>query len=437
MRLDIVRKVRIGACGVLLSACLCQTGWTAASGYWLRLDDLRMPRPKSEEAPPVVKPKPAIDVEPVPGVVPESAPQLAAPEESRLRISGSYKALAISSRTPDQASESYAQLIGRLRLKLSYRVSSALEAKIEHDTDLTTGNYLHTGYFQAQKNMPPPQYLSGGSSWLDRRDLYGAQKFFRAYVKLSSDVVDATLGRQRVALGTGRFWSTLDMLNPINPLQAERDEFIGVDALLAERSIGPLSKASMVYAPDPARRNDRWVAQYRTHLNESDITLTYGKYWTDHVSGIDFATQLGDVGIHGEAAYTRPQIGASYRKALLGFDYAFANSLSFSSELYYSDRSNADRIAQWTQNAQLALVQPSGGAYLGVAVGYEFTPLLKMSTYVLNNLKDNSRVLYPALTYSATDSTSLSGGAQFFSGKRDSEYGGASNLYFVRVQRFF
>jgi hypothetical protein len=417
---------------VLLPTCYCQTALAAGSGYWLRLDDLRMPRPASDERqPPKAKESPPPEGDQAP---PEPSAEMA---DSPLRLGGNYKVLAAYSHTPDSANDAYTQVVGRLRVKMNYRFSPSLEAKVEHDTELTTGSYVRTDYFQSHKNDQTPQYWSEGSAWADRRNFYGAQRFFRAYVKWASDVADATVGRQRIPLGTGRFWSTIDMLNPINPLQIERDEFTGVDAALIERGIGALSKVSVVYAPDPARVSDRWVTQYRTNVKESDLTFTYGKYWGDHVVGADFVTQVGNAGVRGEAVYTRPEIGASYSKTLLGFDYAFANTLAFSAEAYYSDRSAVDRDAQWANNPQLGLVQPLGNAYLGLAVGYEFTPLLKVSTYILNNLKDNSGVLYPSLTYSLSDNISLMGGAQFFFGDADSEYGPGSDLYFARFQQFF
>ncbi len=426
-------------CGILLGGLHCQSALAASPKYWLRLDDLRLPRPKSDAPSPVEKPRAPLATEtdrsPTPDAIPQDQPVLI--EERSLNVAGSYKALVIGSRTPDEANEAYQQAVNLLRLKLSYRMSPSINVKVEHDTDLTVGSYLQTGFFGRQKNAPAQQYLGEGSAWLDRPNVYGTQRFFRAYAKISSAVTDITVGRQRIALGTGRFWSTLDMLNPINPLQADRDEFVGVDAILVERNIGALSKFGLVYAPDPERRSDRWVAQYRTHFGETDLTFTHGKYWSDHVTGIDFATQWGDAGIHGELAHTRADVGSAYRKALLGFDYAFANTLSVSSEVYYSDRSTQDQIAQWTQNPQLALVQAPGGAYFGVAVGYELTPLLKISTYLLKNLKDSSQVLYPSITYAASNSTNFMGGAQFFSGNGNTEFGAASTMYFFRVQSFF
>ncbi len=50
-----------------------------------------------------------------------------------------------------------------------------------------------------------------------------------------------TAGRQRIGWGTARFWSPMDMFNPISPLQIESEERQGVDAALAAfRSAGGL-----------------------------------------------------------------------------------------------------------------------------------------------------------------------------------------------------
>ena len=424
--------------------------------YWLRLQDLRLPRPATDERE-VPKPKdapkdvPKDALKQSPKATPKEATKDGPPPtgaeappmppaeaaEPALKIGGDVKLLAATSRTPDAANQAYSQLLGRLRLKLSYRFGPALDARVEHDTDLTAGSYVRTGFFQAHKNERIPQRWSSGSAWADRRHVFGTQQFHRAHVKWRTGIADLAVGRQRIPLGVGRFWSTIDMLNPMNPLQIERDEFKGVDALLVERGVGALSKLSAVYAPDPARGSDRWATQFRTHVKDTDLTFTLGRYWKDRVIGADFATQGGDTGLRGELTHTKPSIGASYSKVLVGFDHGFENSLALSAELYWSDRSAADRDAQWAANPQLRFVQPYANAYAGLALGYDFTPLLKLSAYVLKDLKGNGRMVYPALTWSMTENASLMGGAQVFFGDAGTEYGRAKNLYFARFQSFF
>ncbi|SFU36625.1 hypothetical protein [Pseudoduganella namucuonensis] len=361
-----------------------------------------------------------------------------AAQEDALHLAGSYRSLALAGRASDAARQDYTRIVNRLRLKVTDRLSPQWLVQVDHDTEFTAGSYLKTGRFRAIANGSPRPYLGGASTWLNREDLRGTQHFFRAYAQYTDDATTLVLGRQRVPLGTGRFWSTLDMLNPVNPLQVERDEFVGVDAVFVERSLGALSALTAIYAPDPARQNNRWVARYRTHLDGTDLTLTYGRYWRDDVVGIDFATQYGGVAVRGEAAYTRNGgAGGNYRKLLLGADYVFPTTFSLSSELYFSGQPLAERLRQWQENPQLASAQPYGSAYLGLAAGYDFTPLLKGALYLLGNLKDGSRMLYPSLTCEVTDNSVLMGGAQLFHGKAESEYGRGGNLFFMRFQQFF
>lgn len=352
------------------------------------------------------------------------------------QFSGYNKTIAISSSSMDPDNRAYDMALNRLRLKLNYEVPH-FQAHIEEDVTVQAGSYLRTPDFQKEKNAPSRQYWKDGSVFGDTSAYFGTQRLFRAYAKFSADAADLTIGRQRIPLGTGRMWSTLDMLNPINPLQVERDEYVGVDAALLEYRIGQLSRLSLIYAPDPARVSDRWVGQYRSNLKGTDVTFTYGKYWSDHIAGVDFATQIGDAGLRGEWTYTRPQIGRSYEKMLLGFDYAFDNTLTISSELYYSNQRKEDRLTQFSQNAQLAQVQPLSNRYVGLSASYEITPLLKAGAIALFNLSDHGRFLSPTLSYSVSDNLVLSGGAQFFSGTQESDYGRGKNLRYVQVQWFF
>lgn len=428
----------LAAC--LAAACLPATAAAADGPYWLRLSDLHVPRPVERPTPPRPAAPPGA---PAPAPAPTPAPSAPAPsspaspeDDSTVELAGSYRALAIDGRTPGPDTEPYTQGAHRLRLKLGWRPAARWLLRVEHDTELTTGSYLQTRYARSPHAAPPRQVLGDGSTWLQRPRQRGRQGVFRGFVQYSGERTTVLAGRQRVPLGVGRFWSTLDMLNPINPLQVERDEFVGVDALFVEQAVGEMSRLTLTWAPDPEHRDDRWIAQARTHAVGTDVTATYGRYWRDDVLGLDLATQLGDVALRGELAVVR-HAGGQHRKLLVGADYVFPNTLSLSAELYHSTEPQAERPQRWQANPQLAQVQPLGSAYAGLSVGYDLTPLLKASTYLLSNLRDGSRLLYPTLSYAMTANSLVSGGAQRFTGKPGSEYGRGGDLWFVRFQQFF
>ena len=368
---------------------------------------------------------------------PSAAASDAVADGGALRIAGYNKTLFITTSTMDPDNQPYTQALNRLRLKLDYTKSEHFTAHVEEDVTLQAGNYLNTTAFQFEKNAPTRQYWRDGSTFGNESSYYGTQKLFRAYAKFSAGAADLTVGRQRIALGTGRMWSTLDMLNPINPLQVERDEYVGVDAALLQYRVGALSRASLIYAPDPARSSDRWVGQYRTNIKGSDLAFTYGKYWGDHFAGVDLATQIGDAGVRAEWTYTSPASGSRYQKMLLGVDYEFANTLTFSGEVYYSGQDRQERLAQFVQNPLLAQVVPFDSRYAGLSVTYEFTPLFKTANYFLYNLRDHSRFISPTLTYSPADNVLIAGGVQFFSGGEGSDFGRGKNLRYIQLQWFF
>jgi hypothetical protein len=354
-----------------------------------------------------------------------------------LRFTGYYKFLGIRSQTPDDAQDRYNLGLNRLRLKLTYSPFPWVRLHAENDTELRVGSYIDKAEFRRQETAPPVQYWKAQSNLSEGNNYYLTNNFFRGYVKFLLEGTDVTVGRQRIPLGAGRNWSTLDMLNPVNPLQVEREEYVGVDAALVEQKIGALSKLMWVYAPDPARKSSRWIVRYRANYEATDWALTYGKYWDDRIAGVDVVSQLGDAGLRGEWTYARPQVGPSYQKALLGFDYGFVNTLTLSMELYYSGQSMEERLAAFARNPQLARVESFGDRNGGLTVNYEITPLLEAVAYVLLNLKDHSRFVSPALSYSLSENLSVSGGAQFFSGNAGSEYGSGKDLYYMQLERFF
>jgi hypothetical protein len=354
-----------------------------------------------------------------------------------LEWAGYNKTLIIGSQTPAPEGDGYGLWLNRTRIKLTYDLPPLLEVHLENDTELRFGSYLKTREFKRQKQDFRRQYWDLKTVIKDENGYYITNDFFRAYVKWSQDDTDIVFGRQRIPLGTGRIWSTLDKLNPINPLQIERDEYVGVDALMVEQKLGALSKLAAIYAPDPLRQDDRFVFQYRTNWEGTDVDVILARYWTDNLVGVDFATQIGDMGFHGEAAFTDPGDGGSYGSMVLGLDYAFPNTFNISVEGYYSNQKESDRLKQFSDNPLRPQVEPFDTRYLGLNISYEFTPLVKGNIYYLNNVKDGSSFISPFFTYSVTDNLTLQVGAQLFTGSDSSDYGRFKPVYYGQVQWFF
>ncbi|HEX6298117.1 MAG TPA: hypothetical protein VFZ74_16220, partial [Burkholderiales bacterium] len=189
-----------------------------------------------------------------------------------LKLSGYYKNLLVSSETVSPAGQRYTLDLNRLRLELKGELAESIALDLQYDNEVLLGNYRRTGQFAIERDRRPDQYWDLDGNYAETGSWYGRHRLYRASVTLSSGDTDLRLGRQRIAWGTGRFWSPLDLLNPINPIALEREERLGVDAVLAEHKLGPLSRLSAVYAP-------------RHESGESSAALS----WRGNVEGIDYS----------------------------------------------------------------------------------------------------------------------------------------------------
>ncbi|ODV10049.1 MAG: hypothetical protein ABT20_09180 [Rubrivivax sp. SCN 70-15] len=340
------------------------------------------------------------------------------------------------SHTVYPAGERYTEDFNRLRLELRGRPWPGVAIEVQYDNEIVLGSYLDTQQFQVQKNLPRPTYWDAQATYADTRDLYGEHLLHRAAVTWSGDNVDVRIGRQRIAWGTGRFFSALDRLNPFSPTSLERAERPGVDALLVEFRPGALSRASAVVAPQRAAGGSTRVLRWHANAGAADYSLMAGRFRGEEVAGADLATQVGSAGLRAELAAIRTA-GRLHERALVGMDQAFAGGLTLGAEIYL-DGTGAARSSDYDFAALFAGErQTVGRRYLGAYAGYEITPLLKLNVDLIFNLRDRSRYLAPSLTWSLRPNLEAVLGTQWFAGRAGSEYGAFKDLYFVQLQWYF
>lgn len=361
----------------------------------------------------------------------------AAQQTPALSLSGYYKNLLIGSETVFPAGQSYVLDLNRLRLEVKGKLSEAVALDLQYDNEVLLGSYLRTEQFRLQKDQPAPQYWDAESNYAESRSYYGRHRLYRGAVTFSSGNADLRIGRQRIAWGTGRFFSPLDILNPFSPIALERQERIGVDAALAEYKLGALARFSAVYAPQHERRDASAALRWQANTAGIDHALVAGRFARDRVIGADVATQIGDAGLRAEFTRTRRAAGARHSRALLGADYAFANTLTLSAELYYDGAGASDRQHYDFASLFAGRIQNVGRRYVGAYAGYEITPLLKWNNYFVANLDDRSSYFAPSLVYSLRTNLDLTLGAQRFRGGEGSEFARLADAWYAQLQWFF
>ena len=354
--------------------------------------------------------------------------------ETSWSLDGYYKNLLIRTETFIGPEEVVTLDMNRLRLDLSLKFSDQLSANIQYDNELLLGNYLDTQQYEATNTVP--RFAVDLDHVYARDDeLLARHSLYRATLEWKAGRADIKLGRQRIAWGTGRFWSPLDVLNPFSPIRIEREERTGVDAALVQISHGALGRIDLVYAPTTDGESAAAAGYFHSHAGAMDYSFMAGDIRGDRVAGADFAGRLGEQGVRGELSYTNPLDGHSYSRALVAFDYSAQSTLNCTLELYFNGAGESDpsRYADETALRGSNLARK----YAGFWASYELTPLLSASGFVVANLDDRSKVLSPQLSWSIVEDVDLDFGAQFFLGSAASEYGRVSNLIYVQFQVFF
>jgi hypothetical protein len=349
-------------------------------------------------------------------------------------LSGNAKSVLLGSRTPQRGP--YWLSLNRLRLELKGRPAKGVSIDLQVDQLVLIGSYLGTAAFRAAKDAAPAQYWRADAKLLDRGDIHAQAGLYRAWLTWSRDALDVKLGRQRIAWGTGRFWSPLDVLNPVNPLALEREERLGVDAPLVELKTGPLSRVSAVVAPAPDHGSTSRALLWHGNRGGLDLSLVGGRLLGADIVGGDVAGQLGAAGVRAEVARLRPIGTTGFVRATLGVDYAFDTGLTLSAELHYNGGGSRDPARYAPRTGPLPQASPAT-RYAGLFASWELTPLLKWNSWIVANLDDRSRGLDSRLVWSARKDVDLTVGFQQFGGRPSTEFGGMPWAVFAQTQWYF
>ena len=355
-----------------------------------------------------------------------------------IALGGYYKNLLISSRTMFlfPPAESYFLDINRLRVELKGKLNNRVAINLQYDNEILLGDYLETKEFSSVlKNREPDTYFNLDRTYVDKNNLYGSHRLYRAYADLTFSDVDLRIGRQRIAWGTAMLWNPMDILNPFNPLQLERQERQGIDAVLLDWNYSPLSRVSLVYAQQRSETNT--AARWRSNQKRFDLSFMAGRFRGDTVAGFDFAGQISEIGVRGEITQTDSAGEGNFTRTVVGADYTFTNTLTLNVEMYFNGQGAAAATDYDFKNLLLGNAQSLARHYLGVYLSYDITPLLRWDNILIINLDDDSTFIAPNLVFSLMDNLEWSAGMQVFNGSKGTEYDALENLYFVQLQWFF
>lgn len=356
------------------------------------------------------------------------------------RLDGYIKDLAITSRSVID-DERYLLNLGRFRLQGSAS-RGPVHAEAWLDTEWLAGSWFSTpeavfGATMASRGLTEKPFAD-----LDWRITDGPrhtldQRLFRATVAWDTPRATVTIGRQRVAWGTGFVWTPTDVLHPLEPAAIERDEKRGVDAIQVVLPDGSFGAAELVFAPGGRERDHRFAARVRGHVGEYDVTAMGGRFGRAWVVGGDFAGYIANAGFRGEAAVTRTGSGRWTLRATTNVDYTLSESTYGFVELHFNGPGEQDVAQyQWGTMAQGDLVN-LGRWYAASALAWTVNPLTTFSGYLVHNLGDGSSLVGPVVTRSLAENLDAGVGYYLFRGRTLSEYGALHDAAFLTLQLYF
>lgn len=260
----------------------------------------------------------------------------------------------------------------------------------------------------------------------------------RLFIRSTTGPMEWTVGRQRIAWGSGRVWNPTDLFNPLNPAVVFKTEKDGVDAVVAKAVLGNFSDATVVWNP----RKDlpsNFGMRMRTNVAGCDLAAVGGRFRERWAIGGDMAGSLLDAGVRAEALWSGIDLPASGRtlRATVGIDNQFTEKWYAMMEYHLNGAGTRDRLQYDLVSLVRGEIQNVGRAFVTVHSSYLLHPLLSVTGMVLESLTDHSGYGGCTLSYSASDESSIALGCQYFFGDPLTEFRYYPRMLYLRFDTFF
>jgi hypothetical protein len=270
----------------------------------------------------------------------------------------------------------------------------------------------------------------------------------RVWLDLESGPVQVSLGRQRVAWGTGLVWNPIDILNPSSPLDFDNQEKPGTDAGRMQVYLGPSSKVDVAVAP--ARRADDAVALAQVVANRAgyDWIAIAGRRGPYAVLGAAWSGSMGGGGFRGEALGSIPRRGLRLEGsadeernnlvASVDGDYTFPSSLylhgaALFNRLGATGEAGGARLLDAYRRGWLTPARAS----LFAEAARDLGPLVRADITGILDPGDRSWYAGPTLTWSVVANLDLSASGLVFGGASGTEFGDDGEILMARFQWSF
>ncbi len=281
------------------------------------------------------------------------------------------------------------------------------------------------------------RYHPWAGDWVDKTGTDSSTRIGheldRAVYKRRFSQVAASLGRQPIDWGSGRFWQPMNVFGAFAPTDLDTDFKAGIDAAVVDWFPSAFSSLTAVYALSP--RNDKAIddsaaVRYRRQVGErSEMALLAGRVIGNDVVGASFESDWAGLGWRIEGVRYRLEQPREHSLFwIAGVDYQFNDGTLVSAEWHDNSRSATRETALiGTQTDPLVAsgLQPQlSRRVLGLSAEKDITPLVHGSYKLfLSPLEDadgrtHTSLLHQlSLVYSVSNESDLLLSLLYASGK--------------------
>ncbi|MFH1542084.1 MAG: hypothetical protein ABIE84_03220 [bacterium] len=287
--------------------------------------------------------------------------------------------------------------LNKLRLKYDYNFNK----------DLTI--HLEPRYYT---------FLSPTSLSLPGADQLNRLVWDQVYIKAYSKTGNITIGKQRIAWGTGYIWNPTDVANPQTLSFAVREEDeTNVQALRAELPLDELSGIDAFVLTDSDWRSARKGVRLKTNVNSFDFSVSHVDFGDGGFQlGCDSAGELFGFGVRHELAMISEVRTNVYIRSVWGVDNTLPDGFYVNAEYYFNGQGGKKKEDyDWATSIR-------GMDYLYLGVRKLFDEIRSVSYSAIINLDDLSYIFYPSYSQSLSDNLDLNLEAMILGGDNGSEY---------------
>jgi len=336
-------------------------------------------------------------------------------------------------------------LLTRARTELEGVWRDRVYGQLVYDNEVRTGSALDSIDFWVANEIGTQTWLDADRVISRHADGDWRHSLYRAWLRYEADAFELTLGRQRIPLGRGRLWNPTDLFNPIGPLAIEGDQRIGQDAALLRVSLSDDFRAVGIWSPQDDPDDHRAALRLELDHPDLDAALMAGRFRRDRVFGADFAINLGDAALRGEATYTDLDGHGRIWQAVASLDYTFSvgtGLYALVEHLYNENTVSADfLITELVVGTQVPLfdrIVTVSEDLTGAMLSYEFSPFWQGSLLGIYDWHGASAAIAPSLSFSPSSDLVFTAAGQLFLGNdSDTQYGRQPGILILQVELYF